>query len=378
MLACSQFHTLTQIKKMNYYQTINSHLSGNVKFTDTQKVAIDYAKAIGIILVLIGHYPNNIMNYFQPYIFHMPLFFFIGGMLFNPSKSFKSIFKDILIKYYLYIVVVYLFLAGCNMVLNHFFGTPTRQLFGNGFVDTIVVILNNNFHNNGFFLVGWFLLAFSFVYLFCSIILKSITRFAPSAVPLLAFLCVGLSYVAIKYFAVQYQADRFLVYNLLCQTLLGSSFYIMGFLLRGVIFRVGNIMLLTLLMLGFVTLSDSGLISPLGMAWSLYPKGYAVAMLGALLGIVVTFSLATVFSLAAKSNYFAMIGRNSKSVMCFHLLVFSLVDCLASSIGIFTIDKTELFTRYMSSYSFAIYMVLGLVVSMEIGKLMTKISRGIL
>ncbi len=363
---------------MTLYKNYISPLGDKVVFTDTQKVAIDYAKAIGIILVLIGHYPNNIMNYFQPYIFHMPLFFFIGGMLFNPAKSTKAILKDVLVKYYVYIVAIYLFLAMCNIVLNQLYGTPTRQLFGSGVLDTLEIIVNNNFHNNGFFLVGWFLLAFSFVYILCSAIIKFTVSLSPAAIPLLIVLSLLLSYTGIHYLAAEYQSTRSFVYNLSCQIFVGSAFYMMGFVLRGVIFKSGNILLLTLLLLLFVTLADSGLISPLGMAWSLYPKGYMVAMSGAFLGIIITFSFATLFSYAAKSSFFATIGRNSKSVMCFHLLVFSLIDCLASSIGIFTIDKNELFTRYISPYSFAIYMVAGVILSMAIGKAMTRLSKGIL
>lgn len=347
-------------------------------FTESQKLAIDYAKAIGIILVLVGHYPNNIMNYFQPYIFHMPLFFFIGGMLFNSAKSMRSIINDVVVKYYVYIVAIYLILAFCNIALNHLFGTPTRQLFGSGLLDTLEVIANNNFHNNGFFLVGWFLFAFSFVYLLCSVIIKSVSSFFSTSASVFILISLILSFIGIHYLANEYQATRFFGYNLLCQIFVGSAFYMMGYVFKRAIFNFGNILTLSILLLLYITLSDLGMISPLGMAWSLYPKGYVVAMLGASLGIMIIFSLATVFSFAAKSQFFAMIGRNSKSVMCFHLLVFSLVDCLASSLGIFTIDKTELFTRYMSSYSFAIYMVAGLVVSMEIGKFMTKITRGVL
>ncbi len=52
---------------------------------------IDYAKAIGIILVVIGH----INEYNSPckawlYAFHMPLFFILSGMFLKPSNDFRA------------------------------------------------------------------------------------------------------------------------------------------------------------------------------------------------------------------------------------------------------------------------------------------------
>ena len=50
---------------------------------------IDIAKSLGIFLVVIGHTGINV---FMPsvakwiYSFHMPLFYFISGMMFNGDK----------------------------------------------------------------------------------------------------------------------------------------------------------------------------------------------------------------------------------------------------------------------------------------------------
>ena len=57
---------------------------------------IDIAKGIGILLVVLGH---NDMNYYHPilhrfiYAFHMPLFFFLSGIFFNPERPFKTLIK---------------------------------------------------------------------------------------------------------------------------------------------------------------------------------------------------------------------------------------------------------------------------------------------
>ena len=52
---------------------------------------LDIAKGIGIILMVLGHtgLPSMINNWI--FSFHMPLFFIISGILFNPSRYVSSI-----------------------------------------------------------------------------------------------------------------------------------------------------------------------------------------------------------------------------------------------------------------------------------------------
>ena len=47
---------------------------------------IDFAKALAIILVGVGHYGNVSALKCFIYMFHIPLFFIVSGMTFNPSK----------------------------------------------------------------------------------------------------------------------------------------------------------------------------------------------------------------------------------------------------------------------------------------------------
>ena len=50
---------------------------------------IDIAKAIGIILVVIGHcIPGKITNFI--YLFHMPMFFMITGYVFKPEENWNG------------------------------------------------------------------------------------------------------------------------------------------------------------------------------------------------------------------------------------------------------------------------------------------------
>ena len=64
---------------------------------------IDMAKGIGIICVIIGHITHNSFLGMWVYSFHLPLFLFISGYLFNPKANLrefsKSRFKQCIIPY---------------------------------------------------------------------------------------------------------------------------------------------------------------------------------------------------------------------------------------------------------------------------------------
>lgn len=76
-----------------------------------RRAAIDYAKALGIIVVVIGHYSNNIFNVMTPYMYHMPLFFMIGGIVFNENKNPLQFLSIIIRKFFFYSNCGYVFIA---------------------------------------------------------------------------------------------------------------------------------------------------------------------------------------------------------------------------------------------------------------------------
>lgn len=57
-------------------------MNQSIKCRDT---VVDVAKGIGILLVILGHLKNPIMDFI--YAFHMPLFFFISGMFVKKGLS---------------------------------------------------------------------------------------------------------------------------------------------------------------------------------------------------------------------------------------------------------------------------------------------------
>lgn len=112
-----------------------------------RKVWIDYAKAIGITTVVMGHsvYTNpHIVDVI--FLFHMPLFFFISGYLFNAKKSIaditKSNLKTLLVPYILFNLIllginvaqcgVKSMLTGVNSFQENVFEPAWNTLWGFG------------------------------------------------------------------------------------------------------------------------------------------------------------------------------------------------------------------------------------------------------
>lgn len=101
---------------------------------------IDVARGIGIILVIQGHALSALVYRHFIYAFHMPLFFFISGLLFDYKKyslsvTFKKSVKGILVPYVGFALLSYFFwwIENANFqfeipaFLNHLYGI----LYGN-------------------------------------------------------------------------------------------------------------------------------------------------------------------------------------------------------------------------------------------------------
>lgn len=88
---------------------------------------VDAAKGIGLLLVIIGHLQVPYVSTWI-YFFHMPLFFFLSGMVYTGSKySFKEfLFKRILsliLPYFTFGTIILLFYT----ILNCFIGAENGQ-----------------------------------------------------------------------------------------------------------------------------------------------------------------------------------------------------------------------------------------------------------
>ena len=83
---------------------------------------IDSAKGIGLLLVVIGHLPIPLVPVWI-YTFHMPLFFFLSGVVFSGKKYtfiefLKKKVKSLVIPYFSLGLVIYFFYVIVNGIVG--------------------------------------------------------------------------------------------------------------------------------------------------------------------------------------------------------------------------------------------------------------------
>ena len=75
---------------------------------------MDSAKALGIILVVLGHVPSTFEYRWVIYLFHMPLFFVLSGYLYKittPRNELERSFKSLVVPYFIYSFVLFVLWA---------------------------------------------------------------------------------------------------------------------------------------------------------------------------------------------------------------------------------------------------------------------------
>lgn len=167
--------------------------------TTLRKNWIDWAKALGILLVVMGH-SNYSQSDINPMIFmiHMPLFFVASGYLFKTNKTLKEItqsnIRTLLIPYLLFNLISLIYHSGSAFV---------KQMIGadadwsgqiiQPLCDTLVGVPGN-------LLCGptWFLLAL----IWCKYIIYGVERSKPTIGFVITFLWL-VALLAIQFFDVK-------------------------------------------------------------------------------------------------------------------------------------------------------------------------------
>lgn len=209
-------------------------------FNSTERITLDYVKALGIISVVIGHYYWRPFGAPDPYLFHMPLFFFIGGVLFNSGKPAKKFFSDIFKRHIAYITITYLIIGSAVTLISKYALIDKGEPFSGSLSATLINIYHYCFHNNKFFLVAWFLAAYACASVAMFSVTSIVSQYNHRRVALLVISLV-FGFVGIKYAPVWYYLSGNIAYNYLSQILTGFMFMGMGFLLKDILFKFINI-----------------------------------------------------------------------------------------------------------------------------------------
>jgi fucose 4-O-acetylase-like acetyltransferase len=152
--------------------------------TSTSRIGwIDTLKGIGILTVVAGHiFPNSIARYL--FLFHMPLFFFIGGFLFKPSADWKEYLTKksfhLLVPYVAFLCLIYVPYEIKEILTG-------KETIAKGLVRPLL---------GGRFLIGWTAV---FWYVTCFFLVQQVMNFLVNKVSkkiigLLMLVCLVISY----------------------------------------------------------------------------------------------------------------------------------------------------------------------------------------
>lgn len=326
--------------------------------TEQQSLVVRYIQAIGIIFVVIGHYPIKPVDVLHPYLFHMPLFFFLGGVIYKKRKfldSVNSIFK----KHILYIVYTYIIIGLMAIILlSEINPLSTKNIFQSGFFETISFTLKNNFHNNSFFLVAWFLFSYSIVSLVCNVLIKTIKR----EVFIIPFALL-LGYVAVDYISLFYKDSKEQYLNVITQVMYGGMFYLLGYSLRNLLYKLNSIYIPFIIICILFTEKNMSMLYGMIMSWSSYHKGFFNHTLNAFLCIILIFSIANIIA-TKKYKLLIAIGNSSKSIMSYHLISFILLDLIFYYFGYIQAGKISGLSHYSTKEFWYLYIIIGLSIPM--------------
>lgn len=329
------------------------------KFNREESLTIDYAKAIGIFFVVLGHYDASVMNLFKPYTFHMPLFFLIGGLTLNYNKPLKSFAKTVLKSLIIYAAVTYIITGIASEIISEKYNLP---VFANAFISdpltTIKTAFKYNFANNRLFVVAWFLLAYSLASLLCTVICKAVKKFNLEGGGAVIF-CAGIliGFVAIDVFS---KGEMYQAKNLMTQTMVALMFFMIGCALREYMQIFSSPFIALSACIAVYLLRSYGMTSDFIMSLSSYPYGSVVTITQSLCGIYLVMFISNALS-GVNYQWLLFIGRRTKTIMSYHILVFVLLDILFYKAGVYNISKTDAFVHFKSWYTVPLYVSLSIV-----------------
>lgn len=336
--------------------------------------AINYVKAITIILMVASHYTCSPLNRLAPYMYHMPLFFFLGGMLFNHTKSLKEHYSKVFLKHFLYIALTYIIVGVMALCIHRLTNAPVGVIFEYSIFSTVKKIINDGFSNNRYFLASWFLFAYMIIMLFAPFVCRLLHKtFSPLIVGMA--LAISIGWVGIEITSINYHQTKDISLNYLTQGLVGGMFFIFGFSVKNYVFKLLNELVFSSLIVTTIILYGLNMIYVIGMSWSVYKLGFFFTALGALLGIYCIFYISTILAKSVSFKWLEFIGEGSKDIMAYHLVAFSLLNVIAWKYYNFDISHNDILHSFSNEWSWIPYLVFGVTLPLGITKIYEIVNK---
>ena len=240
---------------------------------------LDYSKAIGIYLVLFGHYvyrlnipfSNNYLwnNEFNVTLFHMPLFFMVSGILFksegNLTMFWKKSIRRLLIPY-LYISLICLLIGMVLFIVNSDTDNITDliiKLLKTGVKCLLGIMTGGDFWGYGHNTYAsplWFVISLFWIQLFMQLFITS-RKYR-----------YYLLFIASVLFIATLLYGNFLALRI-CSSVVGLFFFFIGFYYKAYFMKMVHCSKIGLLFLFCVTLSILCLCAYYGFNYN-SPQGF--------------------------------------------------------------------------------------------------------
>ena len=293
-----------------------------------RNVSIDFAKGIGMILVVYAH-----LVFFEPvltiiYSFHMPLFFIISGILFNEKKysSFSVLIKHkakgLLLPFLVFVCVSFCLSFIMSLVTNGL----SSELLIDYFLAFLKLLFANNskpfsiIHNQPLWFLPCLFLVECIYYFLCKIKNKIVFWGAVATAYIVGWL---LSNTAVR---------MFLPWNL-CTALMTVSFYALGHcLFKRFFFNQSSEYFSKRITYIIISIMSFAICIPISLLNGKISLGHNVVNNGILLfftGVLGSVSLLSLSVFIKKSPpLITYIGRNSFNIMGIHMLIVALLHFL--------------------------------------------------
>lgn len=231
--------------------------------------------------------------------------------------------------------------------------------------------LEKNFHNNPLFLVCWFLLAYYLSSIVSRLIISVTTESKFQSITLI-IIAVLVGFVALHLCAVKFKETGYQFYNVSAQSLYGAMFMLLGYSLKKQSLSMYNPIVAMIMITATGTIISFGLTKQSAMAWSTYPSGFIMTSVTSMICIFVVVIFSNILS--SRENYLLkIIGDNSKSIMSWHLSVFAILNLFFLLIG-FENNANGKLSNIYNQYSFALYVILGIIVPLLPMLIKTKLQ----
>lgn len=266
---------------------------------------VSIAKAILMILVVVGHSgcPAYICDFI--YLFHVPAFFFVSGYLFKERHldDFKGfVVKKIRSLYFPYVLWSTIFLIFTNFFFR--IGFIDYSISWNDFLNGVAKIIVFTGHQpllNAF----WFLKTLFFSLIFCWIIIKILKNYSFYSVPVLLLAAIMFRYLPHDF-------------NMIFRIILASAFFLSGYEMKKrekmVSWRVSIVCLLIVICVSRFFNANFFMDGPVVLLY------YPIAIIGTM-GIL---GLSSVFN----SKVLDSIGNMTIGILTFHYLGFKIASIL--------------------------------------------------